>query len=517
MHDLEMFVPLVKADAAQRLVYGYIDETPDTAGEIMDYATAKPAFQSWSDAVFAKSGGRSRGNIRAQHDMKKAAGALRELVFDDENKRVGFVAHIVDDGEWAKVEAGVYTGFSPGGKYAKRWVSGPHHRYTPTVQELSIVDVPCIPTGAFTLVKADGAEVQVDFIIADAEPAADAAPTVDASDALDAAFSKADEAVANATAVTGARVLDIYAAAGDGTLRKAAVVTDLVVPTPEAIALIGADLAKSRDALALISAASSVVLEKTIYSVRPLSDVLGTFSYLVQDIIDEEQREGDTASKLPQMAITILAGLKNLLIAMVQEEVCELLTRCDMGSPAIPLDLTAGDPDPETLELATKIVDLAKADTVLLAKAATRNGKDDTTHLQRLHDAAMGAGAVCDADKHAQLTAQNARMNKAVSSALPRIETLTKTVGTLTTERDDLAGQLAKALDDLELLKGKPAPTKRDLAFTKTKGEDGISPVDGGGDDLAKVDPIAAANDLEPAARQRELERLAMAAKFRTR
>jgi hypothetical protein len=37
-----MFIPLLKVDAAQRLVYGSFDETPDRAREICDYATAKP-------------------------------------------------------------------------------------------------------------------------------------------------------------------------------------------------------------------------------------------------------------------------------------------------------------------------------------------------------------------------------------------------------------------------------------------------------------------------------------------
>src|SRR5579875_2669396 len=114
---LTMFVPLAKADAAQRLVYGSIDETPDRAGEVMDYATAKPAFEAWSETMHKASGGKSFGNIRAQHDLKKAAGKLTDIAFDDDAKRISFVAHIVDDQEWAKVEAGVYTGFSPGGSY----------------------------------------------------------------------------------------------------------------------------------------------------------------------------------------------------------------------------------------------------------------------------------------------------------------------------------------------------------------------------------------------------------------
>src|SRR5947209_15023862 len=131
---LAMFVPLAKADATQRLVYGHFDETPDRAGEVCDYPSARPAFQSWSAELEKASDGRSLGNIRGQHS-NVAAGKLVELNFDDAARRIGFVARIVDDNEWRKVEEGVYTGFSPGGRYARRWRDGDHVRYTPVVRE----------------------------------------------------------------------------------------------------------------------------------------------------------------------------------------------------------------------------------------------------------------------------------------------------------------------------------------------------------------------------------------------
>ncbi len=65
--QLNLFIPLSKADAAQRLIYGYATaELPDRSGEICDYATTKPYYEQWS-ADFAKaSGGKSLGN-RARH------------------------------------------------------------------------------------------------------------------------------------------------------------------------------------------------------------------------------------------------------------------------------------------------------------------------------------------------------------------------------------------------------------------------------------------------------------------
>lgn len=153
-----MLIPIYKVDEERRLVFGRAaQEVPDRAGEIMDYETAKPAFKSWSEETFEASGGKSFGNVRAMHG-NVAAGRLDSIEFDDAAKAIDVCAHIVDDNEWQKVLEGVYTGFSMGGKYVKRWKDETGlTRYTPSVAEISIVDRPCVPTAQFAeLVKTDG-------------------------------------------------------------------------------------------------------------------------------------------------------------------------------------------------------------------------------------------------------------------------------------------------------------------------------------------------------------------------
>ena len=157
---MNIFIPITKVDVDKRLVYGILnEETPDKSGEIMDYASAKPAFQKWSDEQSEASGGKSLGNVRAMHGSI-AAGKLTDLSFDDDNKRVEGCAKIIDDAEWQKVLEGVYTGFSIGGGYANRW-SDPADpmgvmRYTPTLSEVSIVDNPCHAGATFQIIKKDG-------------------------------------------------------------------------------------------------------------------------------------------------------------------------------------------------------------------------------------------------------------------------------------------------------------------------------------------------------------------------
>jgi hypothetical protein len=84
-----------------------------------------------------------------------AAGKLTDIAFDDEGKRILVAAKIVDDDEWEKVLEGVYTGFSQGGRYVKRWTDPETGlmRYTANPVEISLVDVPCLPGATFQVVK----------------------------------------------------------------------------------------------------------------------------------------------------------------------------------------------------------------------------------------------------------------------------------------------------------------------------------------------------------------------------
>jgi hypothetical protein len=155
MSPLDLFLPLAKVDLDQRLVTGVATaETPDRSGEICDYASSKPLFEKWSAEALAASGGKSLGAVRSMHG-RVAAGKLTDIAFDDKAKRIVVAAKIVDDDEWKKVVEGVYTGFSQGGRYVKRWPDPETEltRYTAEPQEISLVDLPCLPDATFEVVK----------------------------------------------------------------------------------------------------------------------------------------------------------------------------------------------------------------------------------------------------------------------------------------------------------------------------------------------------------------------------
>lgn len=160
----KLFLPIRKVDEEQRLVYGVItEETLDKAGEVLDYAGSKPLFEKWSNGIASATEGKSYGNVRVMHTNKVAGILNQELVFDDEAKTIEACAKVIDDAEWALVQAGAYTGFSIGGRYAKRWEQDGQKRFIAEPVEVSLVDNPCVPTATFSLVKADGVEEEVPF------------------------------------------------------------------------------------------------------------------------------------------------------------------------------------------------------------------------------------------------------------------------------------------------------------------------------------------------------------------
>lgn len=172
-NELRLFVPILKVDAVQRMVYGTAaDESTDHTKEVFDYESSKPLFQAWSANFEKLTDGKSLGNVRAMHG-KVAAGKVTELGLDDARKAVDVATKIVDDDEWRKVEEGVYTGFSIGGSYVKKWKDGELTRYTANPSEISLVDLPCNPGATFSFIKSEGVEELRKFHVA----AAPAEPT----------------------------------------------------------------------------------------------------------------------------------------------------------------------------------------------------------------------------------------------------------------------------------------------------------------------------------------------------
>jgi hypothetical protein len=157
MKKIELFIPFSKIDAEKREVWGRItQEAPDKSREIFDYESSVPFFKVWNEEFAARTDGESVGNVREMH-QPSAVGKFIDMVYNDDERAIDAGAYISDDAAWQKVVDKVYTGFSIGGGYVKKWKDGDLTRYTAKPSETSLVDNPCLGKATFTqIIKAEG-------------------------------------------------------------------------------------------------------------------------------------------------------------------------------------------------------------------------------------------------------------------------------------------------------------------------------------------------------------------------
>jgi len=130
------------------------DETPDCENEIIDYDSAKAAFQEWEKV----------GNVRVMHQLV-AAGVTRKVEYDDEARRITVEVFISSGNPEAikLVQAGVLKYFSIGARYDWDRKAIPitlpggeivWRVFLKSMFELSIVDIGCNPGTPFEILKA---------------------------------------------------------------------------------------------------------------------------------------------------------------------------------------------------------------------------------------------------------------------------------------------------------------------------------------------------------------------------
>ena len=129
-------------------------EALDSDQERCDYDSTKPYYMKWSEACSKRSHGKSLGNVREQHDPKKAVGKLVKIEYDDEEKRILGSAFIRDPLTAQKCMDGILTGFSHMGKYVDVWKVNGERWYTADPLEQSVVDEPANPEAIFDVDEA---------------------------------------------------------------------------------------------------------------------------------------------------------------------------------------------------------------------------------------------------------------------------------------------------------------------------------------------------------------------------
>lgn len=138
---MRLFFPIAKVDAEQRMVWGYAStEARDDQNEIVTRNALEAALGDYMK--FA--------NVREMHQLS-AVGVAKEAAIDDKGLYIG--AKIVDDRAWAKVVAGVYKGFSIGGRVLEHAAGDPGTITALVLNEISLVDRPANPEAIFDFWK----------------------------------------------------------------------------------------------------------------------------------------------------------------------------------------------------------------------------------------------------------------------------------------------------------------------------------------------------------------------------
>lgn len=333
MSSLSIFARLVKVDEAKRQITGVIaDETVDFSGEVFDYEKSKPNFISWSDTVQKASGGKSVGNLRAQHGSV-VAGRLTELNMDDVSRSISVVADVVDDNEWSKVLKGCYTGFSIGGSYGAKWDDPTlgKKRYEAKPSEVSIVDLGCNPNASFMICKADGSQEMRKYFAADtlATDAVVAGVEAGSVGALTASLRKQLAELPEGTNDELRKYITTLLESADAAPKQKMIPGDALLKLyGEAIVAKATDpeLSKLLQIGALVREGEEAALEKSMYTVSRACELLSSLGYMVCDLQCEAKFEGDK-STIPSQFKSVVSQLGPAIIALVQEEVAELVSK----------------------------------------------------------------------------------------------------------------------------------------------------------------------------------------------
>lgn len=275
------------------------------------------------------------GAVREMHQPKAAGTAIEAEVQDD--GRTWFGAHVVDPVAVKKVEAGVYKGFSVGGKVTSRDTLNKTVIKGINLIEVSLVDRPANPEAVFTMFKAERT------------------PEDDVNDLAE---------LLDAGTVTPGELLAMAKAAREPKAEPVAPSAAPVEPKP-------ADEVK-----------------KGLYSVQDFASVLGTLGWICRDAQDESAYEGDNSPVPAQMRAWLATGI-GIFRAMAEEETSELLAS---------LRTAAGEV--EVIQLAREVADLQKAGAKFSAATKTAlKGAHDAMKTACDHMDKLGYDA--DADKGA--------------------------------------------------------------------------------------------------------------------
>lgn len=461
---MRLFMPIQKVEEqgdGTLIVSGIAStESTDSDGEIIQAEAIKAALPD-----FFRYG---TGALREMH-QSLAAGTVDEA---DVDAGVTYItATVVDPVAVTKVKAGVYKGFSVGGKVMSRDSKDRNVITGLKLVEVSLVDRPANPDAVINVWKAEASEEQ------DMQKQEEAVQAVSVDQKADI------EALASLVNAGTISVGEIVKAAQAHIAKMAAPLED---PLPPATPVEPEAPVEAAKAEVVVEKLVGEALQKGMYGLRSFAELLQQVAYLTQDAEWEAQVEND-ASPLPAQLRTWLTAGVHIFSAMTAEETAELLASVKPSAESMVADVTQAEPTG----------DLAKAGATYSAKTKAaladihKSIKDCCDKLDGLGyaDKDDGGGAVDDEDKDGNKPgdADKAAAAESLQKA-DLVDSLTKALA----ERDARLDQLAARLQKVE---SEPAAPKGALkAVPVAKAADSVTPMNSSSspevDALKSDDPL---------------------------
>jgi hypothetical protein len=465
---MKLFAEITKSqenDDGTITVGGYASsEVVDSAGEVIKADAIRDALPD-----FFKYGS---GPLREMH-QNIAAGAVEKAEVQADG-RTYIEAIVVDPASVKKVQAGVLKGFSVGGKCLGRDTAEPHVITKMRLTEISLVDRPCNPEAVISMYKAEDMNEETKPIAAEPEQ-----------------FLTKENLIKmlNDPEILGLlkrEVTDNGDAMPDGGSPKEAEKAE----NPS-------ELRKSVRALGVKADADDI--KKGLYQVSELANFIQSLVWLQESCEREAEMEGDN-SPIPGQLLTAVGTLGDLLMAMVKEEIGELVTAGGDNDAIATLS--------SEIELCAANAGLQKfAPLIEIAKAGARNSAADQSKLQAAHDLLVELGTTCATDGLSTgdpqvevLRSEGADMEKnehfhdegRIAKALGQVEKMAGELGALRkslVERDDKLAELQKRFDEIpQAPKGKLLAIGKSEEVSPLGDEPSIKPIlknDGTIDDVA--------------------------------
>jgi phage head maturation protease len=296
-------------------VWGYASTgAEDSDGEVITpdcMKAALPDYMAW-------------GNVREMHDSTKAAGVAIEANVGDDGK-TWFGAHVIDTEACKKVNAGVYKGFSIGGKVTARDTMNKTIIKGIKLYEVSLVDRPANPEAVFTMVKAQRT---------DDDELDDVATLLDEGELTAAELAKAAKDFALSKLAKSTAETQSEADKTAATELPADPVATATPPAPAGSPAGSPAPAAKSFTLAVDAVKKSTLgeLRKGMYSVSNFASLLQSLFYLCQDAQYEADVEDD-GSEIPAVLREWIAVGAEIFGAMAEEEANELIA-CLGGAAA---------------------------------------------------------------------------------------------------------------------------------------------------------------------------------------